>query len=187
MRKDDVKIGGIYTAKVTNKVVPVRIDAVKGAGWSATNTVTGKKIYIKSVRRLRTAVPAKGAKPTQATTAKDATQAPTLATGANRAAKAGKDANPQRAATRAKQGEPKAKRPSGLDAAARVLAESGKPMTCRQIVEAAFQQKYWTSDGLTPYATIYSAMIREIAQKGTTARFKKIGRGRFVARPAAKG
>ena len=30
MKKNDVKIGGVYTAKVTDKVVPVRIDAVKG-------------------------------------------------------------------------------------------------------------------------------------------------------------
>ena len=36
MTKNEVKIGGIYTAKVTDKLVPVRIDAVKGTGWSAT-------------------------------------------------------------------------------------------------------------------------------------------------------
>jgi len=49
MKKNDVKIGGVYTAKVTEKVVPVRIDAVKGTGWSATNLATGKTIYITSV------------------------------------------------------------------------------------------------------------------------------------------
>jgi hypothetical protein len=60
-----------------------------------------------------------------------------------------------------------------LDAAAKVLAESKKPMTCREIVDVAFRKKYWKSGGQTPHATIYSAMLREIAAKGKTSRFKK--------------
>ena len=73
-----------------------------------------------------------------------------------------------------------AKKPSGLDAAARVLAESKEPMTCREIVETAFEKGYWKSDGKTPHATVYSAIIREIAAKGKDARFKKAERGKFV-------
>ena len=54
MKKDDVKTGGIYKAKVTDKVVPVRLDAEHPrGGWEATNLVTGKKIRIKSAQRLR--------------------------------------------------------------------------------------------------------------------------------------
>jgi hypothetical protein len=64
------------------------------------------------------------------------------------------------------------------DAAARVLAEAKGPMTCRQIVEAASQKGYWKSHGAMPWATIYSAMIREIAKKGGKSRFKKTGRDR---------
>jgi len=173
MKKNEVKVGGVYTAKVSDKVVPVRIDAVKGTGWSATNMATGKTIYIKSAQRLRGE--AKG------TAAKPAAKSPTAATGAKRPAKATTKAKPKKAATRAKQGETGGKKPSGLDAAARVLAESKEPMGVKQIVEVAFAKGYWKSDGKTPHATVYSAIIREIAAKGKEARFKKVDRGRFAA------
>jgi hypothetical protein len=76
---------------------------------------------------------------------------------------------------------PEEKRISGLDAAARVLAESGQPMTAKEMVEAAEAKGYWKSPGgKTPHATVYSAIIREIAQKGQDARFRKAERGRFV-------
>jgi len=176
MKKSEVKIGGVYTAKVTDKLVSVRIDAVKGTGWSATNMATGKTIHIKSAQRLRGE--AKGAaKPV----APKATQSPTAATGAKRPAKATTKAKPKKAATRAKQGETGGKKPSGLDAAARVLAESKEPMGVKEIVEAAFTKGYWKSDGKTPHATVYSAIIREIAAKGKESRFKKVDRGRFAA------
>ena len=65
MKKADVKVGGTYAAKVSGKVVPVRIDAENPrGGWDATNTVTRKKVRIKSARRLRGAVgKAKAGKP----------------------------------------------------------------------------------------------------------------------------
>ena len=54
MKKDDVKIGGTYLAKVTNKVVPVRLDAEnRHGGWDATNLITNKRIRVKSAQRLR--------------------------------------------------------------------------------------------------------------------------------------
>jgi hypothetical protein len=54
MKKNDVKVGQTYLAKVTDKVVPVRIDGENPhGGWDATNTVTGKKVRIKSAQRLR--------------------------------------------------------------------------------------------------------------------------------------
>ena len=68
---------------------------------------------------------------------------------------------------------------SGLDAAAKVLAEAGEPLTCKQIVERAFEKGYWISGGKTPHATIYSSIIREIARKSDQARFRKTARGRF--------
>jgi hypothetical protein len=120
---------------------------------------------------------------------------PTAAGDAKAPAKATTKAKPKKPATRAKQGgqkaskagkpkpdaKPKAaKRPSGLDAAARVLAESKEPMGVREIVKVAFAKGYWKSDGQTPHATIYSSLIREIAAKGKDARFKKTGRGRFT-------
>ena len=63
---------------------------------------------------------------------------------------------------------------SGLDAAAKILAEAGEPLDCRTIVERAFAQKLWSSDGKTPGATIYSAILREIAKKGDASRFTSV-------------
>jgi len=73
-----------------------------------------------------------------------------------------------------------AKRASGLDAAARVLAEAGEPLNCKTIVERALEKGYWKTNGKTPQATVYAAIIREIAKKGDTARFVKTERGKFA-------
>ena len=71
---------------------------------------------------------------------------------------------------------------SGLDAAAKVLADKGEPMRVRDIVEVAAKKGYWKSKaGKTPEATVYAAIIREIRDKGVDARFVKKGRGLFAA------
>jgi hypothetical protein len=76
--------------------------------------------------------------------------------------------------------EPKAKKTSALDAAARVLEEAGQPMTCPEMIEAMTAKRYWTSaKGLTPAATLYSAILREINAKGKESRFVKTERGKF--------
>ena len=44
MKKNEVRIGRVYTAKVTNKVVQVRIDAEsRYGGWDATNLATNTR------------------------------------------------------------------------------------------------------------------------------------------------
>lgn len=65
MKKVEVKVGGHYTAKVSDKLTTVRIDAENPrGGWDATNTATGRKVRIKSARRLRGTVrKAKAGKP----------------------------------------------------------------------------------------------------------------------------
>jgi HB1, ASXL, restriction endonuclease HTH domain len=81
--------------------------------------------------------------------------------------------------------EPQQKKPSALDAAARVLAETGAPMGCKELIGAMAGKGYWTSPGgKTPDATLYSAIAREIAMKGDLARFTKAGPGRFGPRRA---
>lgn len=83
--------------------------------------------------------------------------------------------------------EKKPKALSGLDAAAKVLEASGKPMNAKDIVAAAEAKGLWKSkSGKTPWATVYAAMIREIEAKGRDARFKKTDRGLFVATGNAK-
>jgi HB1, ASXL, restriction endonuclease HTH domain len=81
--------------------------------------------------------------------------------------------------------EPQQKKLSALDAAARVLAETGAPMGCKELIGAMAGKGYWMSPGgKTPDATLYSAIAREIAMKGDLARFTKAGRGRFGPRGA---
>jgi hypothetical protein len=83
---------------------------------------------------------------------------------------------------------PKPKRVSALDAAAQVLAASEVPMRAKEMIAAMEAKGLWTSPGgKTPEATLYAAIIREIAAKGTAARFKKHERGVFVAPPRGKG
>jgi len=78
--------------------------------------------------------------------------------------------------------EKKPKKASALDAAARVLGEAKEPMNCQEIIKAMAEKGYWTSPGgKTPWATLYSAMLREIGTKGKDARFKKMERGKFAA------
>jgi hypothetical protein len=78
--------------------------------------------------------------------------------------------------------EPKPKRVSALDAAAQVLAASEVPMRAKEMIAAMEAKGLWRSPGgKTPEATLYAAIIREIAAKGTAARFKKHERGVFVA------
>ena len=53
-------------------------------------------------------------------------------------------------------------------------------MTCAEMIEAMAAKSYWTSPGgATPAATLYSAVLREIAAKGKEARFVKTERGKF--------
>ncbi len=79
----------------------------------------------------------------------------------------------------------KKKRASGLDAAAQVLREAGAPMSAKAMVEAMLSKGLWKTSGKTPEATIYAAIIRDIAAKGTASRFVKTGRGEFAINPSA--
>jgi hypothetical protein len=170
MKKADVKVGGTYKAKVTDKIVSVRLDREKGTGWSATNLVTGKTIYIKSAQRLRGPAPGQ-----------DATTTPKTAQDAKVAKPTALKTGKPKAATQAKQGDKKTKRTSAIDAAAKVLGGTKEPMTCRELIEAMATKGYWKSpNGKTPHATLYSAMLREINAKGKDARFKKTARGKFA-------
>lgn len=75
----------------------------------------------------------------------------------------------------------KPKRVSALDAAAQVLAKATKPMRAKELIAEMSAKGLWKSpDGKTPEATLYAAIIREIAAKGDKARFKKHERGVFV-------
>jgi hypothetical protein len=54
MKKNEVTIGGVYAAKVSGKVVPVRITGASPyGGWDAVNEQTKRSIRIRSAARLR--------------------------------------------------------------------------------------------------------------------------------------
>ncbi|HEY7312933.1 MAG TPA: winged helix-turn-helix domain-containing protein [Gemmataceae bacterium] len=81
---------------------------------------------------------------------------------------------------------PKEKKLSALDAAARVLAEVGRAMSCQEMIAAMADKGYWTSPGgKTPAATLYSAILKEITTKGAASRFVKKERGKFARTSAA--
>jgi len=173
MKKNEVKVGGFYTAKVSDKLVTVRIDSTHSrSGWSATNTRTGKRIHIKSAQRLRSA-----AKSSASAEASEATKA----TVANDAKAVSNNKTPTRMARSKKvEGALKPKRLSALDAAAQVLKETNKPMRATELIDAMAEQNLWKSPGgKTPYATLYAAMQREERDKGEDSRFKKVDRGLF--------
>jgi len=88
--------------------------------------------------------------------------------------------------TKAKDAAPKTKatkangKVSQLDAAVAVLKAKGEAMNCKGMVEVMLAKGMWKTDGKTPAATLYSAILREITVKGSEARFKKTDRGQFT-------
>jgi len=216
LKKNEVQIGGVYIAKVTNRLVQVRIEKVsRYGGWEAINLATNKPIRVKSAQRLRSVVDSaqtmtkkgKGREKPEPVPDSDTVQTvnprgepeatPETAAPAcpncggtevdengdcakcHEPKDAGKEVNAKKLrAKKAKADKPK--RISGLDAAAKVLEETGVAMNVKEIVEVAFAKGYWKPAGRTPSATLAAALMREIAKKGDASRFRKSERGKFV-------
>jgi len=200
MKKADIKVGATYVAKVTNRLVQVRIDAENpSGGWDATNLTTKKKIHIKTAGRLRESKGAlkaiaaadqenarlrderKANKDGQTASERAMSRASKTTRGASRKQATSKTKESSKAPANAAAAKPK-KRTGILDAAAQILAKSKEPMGCKEIVELAIAQKLWATNGQTPSATLYAAISREISKKGKEARFEKVDRGRFQLR-----
>jgi len=89
--------------------------------------------------------------------------------------------NPKKGKSKKTKEAAEAKKLSAVDAAAQVLAETGQPMNCKEMIEAMAQKGYWSSPGgKTPASTLYSSITKEISTKGKDSRFKKTDRGRFA-------
>jgi len=207
MKKNEVKLGQTYRCKVSGSMADVRITAENPhGGWDGVNVLTNRKVRIKSAQRLRgktpqrpvkrkkivtlaeyeaeakaeTAARKKGiAKAVAAVEKGNLARGVKVPTGAKKSKKATKDAKAARKRHTGQRGANGGKRMSGLDAAAKVLAEAGEPMNAKAITETALAKRYWATKGATPWATLYSAMIREIAAKGAQSRFRKTARGMF--------
>jgi len=176
MKKSEVKIGDVYRVKVSGTIASVRITGENPyGGWDGVNVATKRKVRIKSAQRLRgLAAPKKKAADKTAPDKADA--------------KAKAETRQAAPAAKTTAAEPKARKEpvrksgtmSGLEAAAKVLAEAGEPLNCKTIVERALAKGYWKTGGKTPAATVYAAIIREIAKKGDASRFAKAQRGKFT-------
>ena len=175
MKKKDVKVGATYVAKVSGGISPIRLDAESPyGGWDGTNLDTGRKVRIKSAQRLRGEFHQHKENGTMKASKKTASKSRKPQTKA-KAAKARKPAPKSAAKARSADGKM-----SGLNAAVKVLSEAGEALDCKTIVTRALEKGYWKTTGKTPQATVYAAIIREIAKKGGEARFRKTERGKFA-------
>jgi hypothetical protein len=200
MKKNEVKVGQCYKVKVSGSIAEVRITGENPhGGWDGVNVATNRAVRIKSAQRLRGLV----SRPAKRTVARTMEEAQTAGDGgatsrvmtkaeyeAQAAAPAGDvgagaetpaESQPKaKGRSRRAKGEDGAKRPSGLDAAAAVLAEAGAPMNAKEMVDRMLFTGLWKTGGKTPAATIYAAIVREISIKGDQARFRKVERGKFT-------
>ena len=190
MKKAEVKIGGKYYANVSGTRGEIRIDAEKPrGGWDATNLATGKKILIKSAQRLQGEVGAKRGRAKVTTegnvTVVENEQATVETFGGETSTAVAVLKKPRKA--KATTGETadadtSEKRLSCVSAALKVLGESSEPMNAQELITAMEAKGYWTSPGgKTPHATLYSAILRDLA-KGDDSKFVKTERGRFTVR-----
>ena len=161
---NEFKAGDRAYTKVGRNLVEVRVKAKTETGWTVT-TRTGRTLAVRSLE----AAPGAAVGIASAATPKAAAKA------AKAAAKATPNAAPKaEAAAVPKKGL------SLLNAAATVLERSGEAMPVRAMIEEAKASGLWTpTGGKTPEQTLYSAIIREIKDKGGASRFRKDGRGRF--------
>jgi hypothetical protein len=188
MKKAEVKIGGKYYANVSGNRCEIQIDAEKPrGGWDATNLATGKKILIKSAQRLLGEVGAKRGR-AKVTTEGNVTvvenEPATVETiGGESSTAVAVLKKPRNAKTESTEtGDAGEKRLSCVAAALKVLGESSEPMNAQELITAMETKGYWTSPGgKTPHATLYSAILRDLA-KGDDSKFVKTERGRFTVR-----
>jgi hypothetical protein len=154
MKNEEIKISRIYAMKVGRNTIGIRIMRQDPDGrWIGINVKTNKEVVIQSADRLCGLYDSKADTSAQVGT------------------KADNAANDAAQAKEPKQG--------GLGGAVRVLEEAAEPMSCPEIVKQMLEKGYWKTDGKTPAATIYSAILREIKEKGQTSRFRKAQRGKF--------
>ncbi|GHT46354.1 hypothetical protein FACS189454_07360 [Planctomycetales bacterium] len=182
----DIKLGQCYMSQFSKVELPVRIERVNPTGgWTARALTHGRTVQVKNEIQLLYRLTedevrgiAQGVIPNR------------------RSAIQGAVFREQTVATTSESVETitlkKVKRPpiqkiilierlNILDAAERVLAETKKTMTTREIVIVAKEKQYWVSDAATPWATLHAALSRDI-QSNADSRFVKKARGRFGLR-----
>ena len=170
MKKNEIAIGQTYLAKVSNRIVPVRIDEEHPrSGWNATNLKTGKIVRIKSARKLRSVA----SQPEDTT--RELASAIKSQSDTKPISKEPKTANISQSDTN------QSKRFSLLNAAAIVLEACEGPLSCKEILQQAIDAGIWQPRrGKTPANTLSAAIRREIKTKGDSSRFQLVERGKFA-------
>jgi hypothetical protein len=177
-----IQIGMVYSARLGKSFTPVRVlERIPGGRWKIQNLAdTAAKPFTVKADLLKgdgkTLEEAKAAiEQAKATKAADEKQS-------NQASQSIKETPSVQPAPKGRKQPAKAKVPgkmSGLDAVAKVLRETGKPMNTADMVKTALDKGYWFTGGKTPASTIYAAIITEIAKKGDKSRFRKVDRSLF--------
>jgi hypothetical protein len=157
MKKTDIKIGEVYKVMIGDEAVSVRLMSKNRFGkWVGLNA-DGDEIIIKSDKQF-----CNTHLPKSSYAGKKEPPHRTLPSNV---------AKPKKERTVAKTG--------GLSAAVKVLQEAGQPLNCQEMIKRILEKGYWKTEGKTPAATIYSAITREIKEKGEASRFRKTERGKF--------
>jgi hypothetical protein len=174
-----IQIGMVYSARLGKSFAPVRVlERIPGGRWKIQNLAdTAAKPFTVKADLL------KGDGKTLNEAKADIEQAKAQkAADEKQAIQIVKETPSVQPATKGRKQPAKAKSPgkmSGLDAVVKVLREAGKPMNTADMVNTALDKGYWSTGGKTPAATIYAAIITEIAKKGDQSRFRKVDRGLF--------
>ena len=175
MKKRKVEIGKVYSVKVAGTWLPVRIDAALArGGYEGMDMHSGKTVKV-----VASAIRGDGRTPKQWHVEQMAKKgdAPAQASADMKAPAALKEAAkvaskvlgvpvgvlpPHKGKGRPATSKPKATKseckPSGLDAAAQVLAEAGEPLNTAEMVKRMLERGLWKTSGKTPAATIYTAV-----------------------------
>ena len=169
-KENTVRAGDRAYTKVGRNLVEVVVMDRIDSTWKV-KSHTGRTFYARAVQTA-------DGKPVTAFARTDG--AAPSAKAATAAAPAKRAATPKAAAAPS----PKAVPQKGLgllSAAAAVLERAGEAMSVKAMIEGAKAAGLWTPGaGKTPEQTLYSAIIREIKDKGDASRFRKEGRGRFA-------
>ncbi len=171
MNRTGIRAGDRAFVKVGRNLVEVRVAGKAEGGWSVTSR-TGKamtaKMLLTAEGETLVAHEADAPSPSKAAKASAPKAAAAKAAAARATAEPSAKAVPRKGL-------------SLLNAAAAVLERSDAPMSVRAMIADAKSEGLWTPGaGKTPEQTLYSAIIREIKDKGEGARFRKDGRGLFA-------
>jgi hypothetical protein len=182
MNTNEIKVGKCYLARFSKVTMPVRLEQVDPAGgWVARSLIHGRCVKVKDVFQLlepydRDSVQATTTTPHRRSKIQGPTYreplAPVLEGEAARPVKKVKRPPVKRVVI--------VERLNLLDAAHRVLSETKKAMTTREIVAACAAKQYWSSKAATPHQTLTAALNRDIVTNGTQSRFTKVMRGKFA-------